>query len=110
MANSQSSIVNPDRRASGSKTSRWKVPWLDFHIVRGKELRRNDIKIRILEARFKEHLRRFNIESKMTEKLLNQIAVMQLHLRAPECPKCGKPKTAGGIQWLDHAKCERKND
>ena len=100
MSKQKSSIVNRQ-----SKKTQWKIPWLDFYIVRGKEIRRNDIKIRILEARFKEQLKRLDIESRMTEKLLHQISVMQGHLHAPECPKCGKPKTAGGIQWLDHAEC-----
>ena len=91
--------------AEKTQKTRWKIPWLDFYIVRGKELRRYDIKIRILEARFKEQLKRLEIESRMTEKLLHQVAVMQGSLRAPECTKCGKPKIPGGIQWLDHAEC-----
>jgi len=30
---------------------------------------------------------------------------MKGRLPAPLCPKCGKPKIAGGIQWIDHAAC-----
>lgn len=84
---------------------RWKLPWLDFHIVRTSELRALDRKIDVLEKEFKKQLWLSKVSAKGYEKLLHQIAVMTGRLKAPECPKCGKPKTAGGIQWLDHAEC-----
>lgn len=98
--------------AENQKKSRWKVPWLDFYIVRGSALRRDDEKFKALEAKFEilerefqGQLKRIKLESKVTERLLYQINVLTGRLKAPECPKCGKPKKAGGIQWLDHVKC-----
>ena len=45
------------------------------------------------------------IREKITDKLLGRINVMAGKIPAPLCPKCGKPKIAGGIQWIDHAAC-----
>lgn len=97
------------------KMSRQKIPYLDRFIVTGDELRRDDekfqalaAKFEILERKFQSQLKRIKIESKMYEKLLYQISVLSGRIKAPECPKCGKPKKAGGIQWLDHAICKRK--
>jgi len=37
--------------------------------------------------------------------MVHQNLAMKGRLPAPLCPKCKKPKIAGGIQWVDHAEC-----
>jgi len=45
------------------------------------------------------------IYSKINGGLIHQNLAMKGRLPAPLCPKCNKPKIAGGIQWIDHAGC-----
>ena len=98
-------------------TGRWKVPRLDWYIVGGVRLREDDKKFQILgerleslESELKKQRFAGAVRAKMYTKLLDRSNVILGNVRAPECPKCGRPKTPGGIQWLDHAKCKRKQD
>ena len=86
---------------------RIKIPFLDIYIVRGKALRKRKKRFTDLEWEFRKQLFTSEVRLKMNTKLRDRINVMLGNVRAPECPKCGKPKTAGGIQWLDHAECCR---
>ena len=95
-----------------------KIPFFDIYIVRGHELRKQQHivktqqKIIQTERYEKEALRkRVTLESKMTARQLHQLAVLSGRIRAPLCPRCGKPKIAGGIQWLDHpVGCEKSQE
>ena len=58
-----------------TKKTRWKVPWLDFYIVRGKELREFDLKIESLEREFEKELIVKQIRSKVDGDKLKQLAV-----------------------------------
>ena len=100
-----------------TKDGRRKIPLFDHYIISGESLRGDDKKYKLLQAKliilereYQAQLKHEKIEGKMMEKLLHQISVLTGQLKAPECVKCGEPKKAGGIQWLDHAKCERKAD
>ena len=104
------------------KMSRHKIPWLDSFIVTGDELRSLDDELRSLddelrsldskiesiERQLKRQLFTSKLRLKMNTKLRDRLNVILGNVRAPECPKCGKPKKPGGIQWLDHAVCKRK--
>ena len=79
-----------------------KLPFIDIHIVKGSVLRRQKESIQSLESKFLNQLKRIELEAKMIGKLLHEITTLKGRLKAPLCPKCGKPKIAGGIQWLDH--------
>ena len=97
------------------KMSRHKIPWLDSFIVTGDELRSLDDELRSLDSKIesierqlKRQLFTSKLRLKMNTKLRDRLNVILGNVRAPECPKCGKPKKPGGIQWLDHAVCKRK--
>jgi len=90
-----------------TRKTRWKIPLSSLYLVRGSELEETAEIIITLEKDVLDGLRREKIRSAITEKLRHQIAVMTGNIPAPLCPKCGKPKKAGGIQWIDHAGCCR---
>ena len=58
-----------------------------------------------LERENKRLLISTQIRSKMITGMVHQNLAMKGRLPAPLCPKCKKPKIAGGIQWVDHAEC-----
>ena len=58
-----------------------------------------------LDIKYKRLLFTDGIRAALIGKLQGRINVMAGRIPAPLCPKCGKPKTAGGIQWIDHAEC-----
>ena len=100
-----------------TKEGRRKIPLFDHYIISGEILRVDDKKYKLLQAKliilereYQAQLKHEKIEGKMLEKLLHQISVLTGQIKAPECVKCGEPKKAGGIQWIDHVKCERKDD
>ena len=90
--------------------ARFKIPFIDWYIVSGVDLREDDKKIEKLERDFQGVLKSSKNSSRMLSILHYRLAVMTGKLKAPECPKCGKPKIPGGIQWIDHAECKRKQD
>ena len=97
--------------------ARFKIPFLDWYIVSGVDLRADDKKFEALEAKFeileselKQQQFTGEVRTRMNTLLRDRLNVMLGNVRAPECPKCGKPKITGGIQWLDHAECKRKQD
>jgi len=79
-----------------------KIPFFDIYIIKGRMLRRTEKKIKGLEALVEEQLKKIILDAKITARQLHQLAVLHGRIKAPECPRCGRPKTAGGIQWLDH--------
>lgn len=95
-----------------NKKSRWKIPWFDFHIVRGVRLSDDDKKFQALDERFKVLEREFKrqllsskIDSKRIMQLQHQIAIFSGRIPPPQCPKCFEPLKAGGVQWISHVKC-----
>ena len=104
--------VNTEETVKAEKTkkhaARFKIPFIDWYIVSGVDLREDDKKIEKLERDFQGVLKSSKNSSRMLSILHYRLAVMTGKLKAPECPKCGKPKIPGGIQWLDHAKCKEK--
>ena len=108
--------VNTEETVKAEKTkkhaARFKIPFIDWYIVSGVDLRADDKKFEALEAKFeileselKQQQFTGEVRARMNTLLRDRLNVMLGNVRAPECPKCGKPKIPGGIQWLDHAKC-----
>jgi len=64
-----------------------------------------DARVVDLERENKRLLISTQIYSKINGGLIHQNLTMKGRLPAPLCPKCNKPKIAGGIQWIDHAEC-----
>jgi len=62
-----------------------------------------------LKIKYKHLLFASDVRAKTIGKLLWRINVLSGRIPAPPCPRCGKPKTAGGIQWIDHAVCYAGN-
>ena len=62
-----------------------------------------------LEFELKQVRKSNQIKSKMITGLIHQNLAMKGRLPAPLCPKCGEPKIAGGVQWIDHAECYAGN-
>jgi len=87
------------------KIGRWKIPFSELFIVKGDELRQLEGRFEKLEREFKTQLLINEISSKMIGNLQYRINVMTSRIPAPHCPKCFKPLTAGGIQWIDHVEC-----
>ena len=95
---------------------RWKIPWLNLFIVEGSAIRRDDAnckallnRVETLEFELKQVRKSNQIKSKMITGLIHQNLAMKGRLPAPLCPKCGEPKIAGGVQWIDHAECYAGN-
>jgi len=91
---------------------RWKIPWLDLFIVEGSAIRRDVEEFKALEERFETLERQYRrklisneIRARQLGNMQHRLNVIMGRIKAPECPKCGKPKTPGGIHWLDHAEC-----
>jgi len=89
-----------------------RIPLTGYTIVRADELQRfeNDVVtlkecINTLEREYKRLRISQEIRSKQIGSLQRRINVLTGDIPAPLCLKCGKPKIAGGIQWLDHADC-----
>ena len=91
---------------------RRKIPFTRRIIISAVELDDIEDDLNVAEARV-EDLKRANtrllistqIYSKINGGLIHQNLAMKGRLPAPLCPKCNKPKIAGGIQWIDHAAC-----
>jgi len=99
-----------------------RIPLTDTYIISGENLRWLNVrqaracemegKFESLERRFETLERDFKrlhvsnvIRASQIGKMQGRINVMAGQIPAPLCPKCGKPKTAGGIQWIDHSEC-----
>ena len=102
------SIVSEEQKTIG----RWKIPFVDLFIVKGGYLRQLDEKVeRIenhkekLEREFKAMLLSWQITTRQQGNLMHELICHKTKAKAPLCPKCGTPKYAGGIQWIDHAHC-----
>ena len=59
-----------------------------------------DLRHELKRARFAN-----DVWAKRNIMLIDRVNVMAGKIPAPLCPKCKKPKIAGGIQWIDHAEC-----
>jgi hypothetical protein len=84
---------------------KWKIPILNFQIVKTVDIEKLKERLSICEREFKRQLISNEIRSKQIGNLQHKINVMLGLIPAPLCPKCDKPKTPGGIQWLDHVEC-----
>ncbi len=77
-----------------------KIWFLDLYIIKGKDLRKRDSRLEIIEREYTKLLDENELKAKIRAKetvfLLNQISILTTQKPHPLCPKCGKPKTACG--------------